>query len=46
MAKDQKEIDIKVDDKGTTQKATLNSKKAGQQFDDTTKKADKYHTGQ
>lgn len=46
MAKDQIEIDIKVDDNGTTQKATLNSKKAGQQFDDTTKKADKYHTGQ
>lgn len=46
MAKDQIEIDIKVDDKGTTQKATLNSKKAGKQFEDTTKKADKYHTGQ
>ena len=46
MAKDTIEIDIKVDDKGTTQKQTLNSKKAGQQFDDTTKKADKYHKGQ
>ena len=46
MAKDKIEIDIKVDDKGTTQKQTLNSKKAGKQFDDTTKKADKYHKGQ
>lgn len=46
MAKDKIEIDIKVDDNGTTQKATLNSKKAGQEFDKTTEKADKYHKGQ
>lgn len=46
MAKDTINIDVKVDDKGTTEKMSLKSKKAGDQFDKTTKQADKYHKGQ
>lgn len=40
------EIDVKVNDNGTTEKVAMKSKKAGDQFDKTADQANRYHKGQ
>ena len=42
MAKNKVEIDVKVDDKGTTKKVGLGAKKAGDSIDGATRSSDKY----
>ena len=42
MAKNKVEIDVKVDDKGTTKKVGLGAKKAGESIDGATRSSDKY----
>ena len=45
MAKNKVEIDVNVDDKGTTKKVALGAKKVGDQVDKTTKSTDRFQRG-